>query len=226
MWLSSSSGQDAAQRLQKAAIALERDFPMASVSNVRVRPVPASLSGGGYDGDAIWFLSAVNPHDGKAYVKADGTPFWQCHIIYYSVVPDQVEALATRPIRAGITNDYEDRCPHKVLVRKVVDVGTPTDASDEDSAEVLMDDPSRFLTRPTKYDVSAMTAQAETLKVDIVTNDILYFRAETQTAPSGVQFDLRALGIEEANSVATAQSISLLDSPFTKQSLLFVKARN
>jgi hypothetical protein len=227
VWNSSSSHRDATQRLRQVATELERSIPMASVQNLDTTPVPASLPSGGYDGDAIWFLSHINPYDGKAYVKSDGTPFWQCNVLYYSVTPRDVDRIAGTQVPSGVNPDgYEDRCSYKVLLRKTIDLNGPSDLTDEDTSERLLVNPARFLTRPVKYDTSHMVGENDLISTELVATELLLFRASPQSSPDGVQFDIRAVSQEEAQRVARATSNSMLESPLTSQSLLFVTAHN
>ena len=227
LWLSNSSQLDASARLRKVAVQLERDFPMARVADSGTSTVPASLSSGGYDGDAVWFLSHINPTDEKAHILSDGTPFWQCHVLYYCVVPRNVETLVGGTVPDGKDADnYEDRCSYKVLIRKVIDVGTATDPTDESTAETLMPNADAYLTRPDGYDTSSMTAEPGVMSVEIVATKLLLFRAKKDAAPSRFEFDIRALSVEAQQKVAKNPSGPLLESPYTLQSLISVSARN
>ena len=227
VWRRSSGQKDASLRLRKVASRLESEIAMASLGEMTIAPVPASLPAGGYDGDALWFLSHINPVDGKAYLKSDGTPFWQCNVLYYAAVPKNVGQLSTYTIRAGSDPDsYEDRCPHKVLIRKVIDLGTDTDPTDEDTAEMLLTDPSEYLTRPEVFDTRPMNGESDLLSAEIVATELLLFRAQVLNAQKGVQFDLRATSIDESERASTSTSQSLLDSIYTSQSSLFVAVRN
>ena len=226
LWVTSSSHQDANEVLRKISARLEKDVPMVSLEHLDIAPVPASL-GGGVDGDAVWFLSHINPTTGRPHLKADGTPFWQCNVLYYSVVPESVDQLSTRPIRSGSTDGYEDRCPYKVVIRKVIDQGTPTDPNDENSEEKLMSaaDISAYLSRPDRLSVAAMAGEANLLDLEIVGYPVLLFRGSPIAAPEGVQFDIRAVAIERAHRLDKG-SESLLDSAATIRSELFVSAHN
>lgn len=227
VWRSAAGQKDTGQKLRKVATTLEREFCMSSPTQIAIGTVPPSLGSGGYDGDAIWFLSHVNPIDGKSYIKSDGTPFWQCNVLYYLTVPQNVEQLTDYPIRSGSDADnYEDRCPHKVLIRKVIDIGPDTDPTNEDTAETLISDPSEYLTRPVLLNTSFMSGETDLISTEIVATDLLYFRAALVDPPKGIQFDIRATSLEEANRASTSTSESLLESIYTAQSLLFVAARN
>lgn len=227
IWLSNSSHQGATQRLRKAATKLEHEISMASLAELSIAAVPSSLSTGGQDGDAVCFLSHINPHDGQAYLKSDGTPFWQCNVLYYPVIPQNVDELNGSAMVGGVDSEgYEDRCPHKVLIRKVIDTGSPTDPTDEDTEETLLSDPTPFLTRPATLQMSNLQTESEVVRAELVTAGILCFRAQKSNHPKGIHFDLRSFSQEEARRVARSTSSSLLDSPFTQQNRLFVKTRN
>lgn len=226
LWVTSSSHQDANEVLRKVSARLERDIPMVDLEALDIAPVPSSI-GGGVDGDAVWFLSHINPTTGKPHLKADGTPFWQCNVLYYSVVPRSVDRLSSRPIRTGSTDGYEDRCPHKVLIRKVIDFGDPTDPGDENTEEELMTSGqiAAYLSRPDQLSVKDMAGEANLLDLELVGYPLLLFRASPVNAPEGIQFDIRVVALERAHRLDKG-SESLLESPATTRSELFVSAHN
>ena len=227
MWISNSSQLEAAERLRKVSVQLERDFPMARLQNSRTSVVPASFSSGGYDGDAVWFLSHINPNDGKAYLLSDGTPFWQCQILYYCVVPNQVESLAGGSLGEGKNSDgYEDRCPYKVLIRKVIDAGAAANPTEESTQETLLTNIDPYLSRPNGYDTSAMLSEPGVVSANIVASQLLFFRVRQEVSPPRHQFDIRAVSLAARQKVARTSFESLLESPYTLQSLVDVKARN
>jgi hypothetical protein len=226
LWVSSSSHQEATQVLRKVSLSLERDVPMISQDELDMMPVPSSL-GGGVDGDAVWFLSHINPVDGQPYLKADGTPFWQCNVLYYSVIPKNVDQLASRPVHVGATDGYEDRCPYKVLIRKVIDFGPATNPSDEVTEEVLMtpDDIAPYLTRPDKLSTTSMRGEPKLLDMELVGYPLLLFRASPTSAPRGIQFDIRVVAVEKAERQAKGPQ-SLMNSAATTRSDLFICTHN
>ena len=227
VWLSNSSHQDATQLLRKASTRLEAELSMASTAQLSTTTVPASLSSGGFDGDAVWFLSHINPYDGEAYLKSDGSPFWQCNVLYYTVIPQNVNDLNGGPVTGGVDPDgYESRCTHKVLIRKVIDLAGPSDPNDESTEETLLTDPTPYLTRPTAFDLPNMQSEVDVVKAEPITSGLLFFRARVRAAPKGVEFDIRALSRDEARRVARVTGGSMLDSQYTLQNRLFVSARN
>ncbi|MCA9794529.1 MAG: hypothetical protein KC910_22125, partial [Candidatus Eremiobacteraeota bacterium] len=189
-------------------------------------PVPPSL--GGFDGDAFWFLSAEDPITGEFARLPDGSPFWQRNVLYYAVVPLQVDQMAGQTVVGGSdTSGYEDRIPYKVLVRKVIDVPPATDTSDEDTIETLLSDPSPYLTRPTRLDLTALAAEPGVEQVEIVCARLVSFRANRGLDyPDQVEFDLRAVALDEVKKQQGIGTTQLLDGPFTLHHLVSVRPRN
>ncbi len=154
-------------QMKKAERMLEMDLIQGKYSCSNMTTVPASLNPAAADGDALWFLSAVDPPSGQV-VDSSGTPTWQRNILYYLVVP-QGDGCAGGVGPAGL----DDRCPHKVLIRKVVDrPGNP---------EPFISDMSAWLTRPNGLDISAMRGETDVESVSIVARDLLTFFVQNQT---------------------------------------------
>lgn len=199
-----TNGTDTALReMRRARAALERDLVLASPSQIRRARVPASL-GGGDDGEALWFLSPVDPNASPPTVlrKRDGTPFWQRNILYYLVVPNNHNTTFGMSCAGGTAaNGYDDRCPHKVLIRKVIDSGVPTNPADETTEETLLPNVGAYTTRPNGYSLAGMPDPAPTVP-SIVASHLLGFETFTAPPPGNVPtevlVDLRALSTEEA----------------------------
>lgn len=222
------SADSASRELRKVRAALERDLVLASPDEIQRAPVPGSL-GAGQDGEALWFLSPIDPATGATVRKHDGSPFWQRNILYYLVVPAGHNALfgVNCPGAAGPTG-YEDGCSHKVLIRKEIDAGTPTDPTDETTEETLITNIAPYLSAPNGYDLSAMTEAGLTEK-RIVASSLLHFETFTAPPPAGIPsellVDVRALSIAEARRKA-GLGTSAYTGPFTLQSPFSVSLRN
>ncbi len=227
VWHNVSSRDQASLQLRRAALRLERDAGLASLSSSDQMPAPASLPGGGSDGDAFWFLTPVGA-DGEIYQMADGSPFWQRQILYYLTVPQGVDALAGGPVTAGADADgYEDRCPYKLLIRKVIDIGPTADLADETTVETLLSDPSPYLTRPNGTEVGFMLSEPGVDEVEIVANHLLQFRVGRGVDHiRELEFDLRAVRISEARREVGLGPVSLAESAFTLQNLVSVIAHH
>lgn len=228
VWSKVSSEQSAQFQLRRASAELQREVCMASLGESGQIGVNSVHHPGSFDGDAFWFLSPKPAAVGQPLLKVGGRPFWQCNVLYYMIVPDRVQEIAATAPMGGVDADgYEDRCAYKVLIRKVIDTGTPTDPADESTEEALLADPVRYLTAPQKYDVSAMASEPGVLSVKIVAKELLTFRASTGGAyPGEVAFDLRAVAIEDASKSSGFGQRSLSDGPFTLRNLVSVPAKN
>ncbi len=183
------------------------------------------------DGTAVWFLSAVDPATGATVRTPTGGPLWQRNILYYPVVPNNHQNTFGMTCTGGAGPlGLDDQCPHKVLIRKVIDgpVAHPTLAG----AEGLMTaaDIVPYLTRPNGFDASAMTAEAGVGEVSIVANTLLYLGIQRAPNPAShpgeVVIDLRALNLTAALREVQVGQVSLADNEFTVQQLLSVFPKN
>lgn len=226
-----TSGSDTAMReLRKTRAALERDLVLSRPSLVARAAVSDHVGGGGSDGEALWFLSPVDPATGQIVRKADGSPMWMRNILYYLVVPANHDAVFGMHCNGGPgPNGFDDRCPHKVLVRKVIDSDAPTVATDEASEEVLLTDASAYLSQPNGYDLSGMT-EAGVEDRRIVANSLLMFFSVSAPPPGNVAtevaVDTRAMSISEARREEQVGTVAGSDSRFTMQSPFSVFLRN
>ncbi len=232
IWRRSSGMAVAQHQLARASEALSLDLRRASWDELAAGPGPASLSAAP-DGSAIWFLSAVDPATGQSLRKADGSPFWQCNILYYAVVPALHDQTFGMTCAGGAgPNGLDDRCPHKVLVRKVIDSGPPTIPADETTEETLLGagPVTAYLTRPQGYDLSSLATEPGVRSVELRGNSLLLasFRRAPDPAVSSheVELDLRALIIPAARRELAVGQVSLADNPFTIRKLLSVFPQN
>jgi type II secretory pathway component PulJ len=204
VWRRVSGDQNASGQLLKAESLLRRDLFATSFQTVRTAGGPVTLAGS--DGDALWFLSAVDPATNEFIRNDDGSPRWQRNILYYSVVPS---GLSVNFSGSGINSGgYEVSHPHKVLVRKVIDIDPPTTPADAASQESLIADASPYLERPDKYSFPANDSET----VSIVARDLLSFRVLTDPLSGGVSVMLQSANVEEAAKTFPIGSASL-DNP-------------
>lgn len=211
-------GADQAGRgLRKAEVSLQRDLLPASTQTMSVTPVPASLGGGGLDGDALCVLSALDPN-GEPQRRADGGPFWQRNIIYHLVVP--IGDTCSGGVGPG---GYDDRCPHKVLIRQVVDVPPATVPTDQTTQEDLLPSMAGYLGRPTGLSVAGVGGP-DTQSAKIVATNLLWFRATISGAE--LELDLRAISEVEARRSVNVGVTPLATSKFTTQHLISVYPRS
>jgi hypothetical protein len=223
LWRRTSGRQSVEATLFKAQNWLARDLTVTAPDKVATQ---VSLSSSGVpDGDAVWFLSFVDPATGEpVYDSGFGTgnlgdPLWQRNILYYAVRPSGHDAHAGQSCSAGIgPHGYDDVCPHKMLVRKVID--GPNDAN---GREILLPSATPYLDRPVGMDVSGMGGSGME-EVSIAARDILTFHV-TNGNPE-VRIDLRATAIVEARKTTAIGSTSLSVKPNTLQRLFSVYPKN
>ena len=200
VWRRANASNSSQVELRKAFWALDRDLKETTFETVRATTGPVSLTG--FDGDAVWFLSAQDPTTGEFLRTDDGHPLWQRNILYYAVVPDQHRQLHGFDCAGGADGDgYETFCPHKVLLRKVIDnppgaAGPVVGSSDQE----LLLDVSPYLTRPQGYAPS--TGEPGLESVTIAAKNLIEFRASLEPNPGWngeVSITLSAARIEEAS---------------------------
>jgi hypothetical protein len=225
-----SSG-DAAQVLRKAQYELERDLLRAPRGEIAMADVPDQLGGGGKSGRAIAFRTAMSPGTGQFCQKPDGTPFWQANIIYYLAVPSGHDGLVGQSCDGGAGPEgYDDRCPHKVLIRKVIDVDPPT-APDSPLAdeEQPLTDLAQYLTQPATLDLSSMESEPSVVDVKLVAQPLLWFGARLNPSgmlPGEVEIDLRSVMLADAQKKVNLGSTPLADDPLALQQVFNVVPQN
>lgn len=240
IWTSGDSRESAGLVLRKARAALQRDLAQADLG---VGPagephwgettVSSSMGGG----DAIWFLSAVGAN-GEFAREEDGFPFWQRNIIYYMAKPQNHDSLYKQSCSAGTNPQGDDVCPHKMLIRLVVDNPPVTDPLPPPGAppipgllpEELVDtaDIGNYLVAPTGLDVSAINALPGVEQVQIVTTGMLWFKVDLppDLPTEGRQLDMRAVAIAEARKEANVGVDSLINHPTTLENLYSIYPKN
>ena len=206
VWERSSGSSTAQLEMRKAHAALMVDLERTESEVTKTSPGPITLSG--RDGDAIWFLSPMVAGESTPARTDDGRPFWQRNILYYLVIPNNHQALYGLTCTGGAdAQGYESRCPHKVLVRKVIDAGPTTSNVPGTPPETLLNDVSAYLTRPNGFDVSTMYSEpgAKVEDVKIVAQGLTSFRATMGGSPQWpgeVLLEVRAARVEEARRTA------------------------
>lgn len=209
----STSSED---QMKRAYVFLRRDLEMAG-GNLGVSTVPGSLTAS-FDGDVLWFLSPLDPTTGKVARKANGFPLFMRNVIYYTVVPNNHLNIYGANCAGGAgPGGYDDRCPHKVLVRKVVDIGTTTVATNDLTEEPLMTlaQVTPYLTRPNGFSTAAMTSEAGVSTVSLVARQLLLFRVTL--VPGPLQVELRATNLMRAAKSVSVGTTSLYASPLTSE---------
>ncbi len=230
IWRTTSGTDTAVRELRRVTAALDRDLALASPARIARAQVADHLGGGGMDGEALWFLSPLDPATGQMARKLDGSAMWMRNVLYYLVVPANHDAVFGMSCSGGSgPNGYDDRCPHKVLIRKVIDSGVPTLVGDETSEEELLADVSAYLTQPDGFDLSTM-AEPGLEDKRVVANNLLMFQTVTApppaAAPRELAVDVRAMSVEEARREMRVGTDAGADSRFTLRAPFSVSLQN
>lgn len=211
---STSGTADASTELRALSQRLRRELLQTKLTEVGTVNTPAT--NGAPDGRAIWFLSNLDD-SGEPRYTSSGSPFWHRNVLYYVRVPQNHAQLFGYDCGGGAgPGGWDDRCPHKVVVRKEIDAGGATSYPDEATIETLIPAATitgSYLGRPNKYDVSAMNSESGVTQVQVVGRLFLTFVAQEST--SEVTADLRAVSIPRARREAAIGTDSLFNKPFT-----------
>jgi len=207
LWRRTSGGSNAQHTLRNLRNRLSRDISKTSFASVGTSVALSTL--GPKDGSALWFLSPVNHASGEFVRAGNGTPFWQHHIFYYVTVPKGHSDLVGLECTGGAdAQGFEVQCPHKVVIRKVIDGEVAVDLDQESTKEkpfAETDPPtnvSQYLTRPQGLDTSKMLLESGVLEASVVCTGILSFNVSVGKDPG----QPREIEIETASvSVAEAQ---------------------
>ncbi len=227
IWRRSTGESTARLALRRCQNRLTSDLNSASFAASATGPGAVQLPSGGRNGDAVWCLSAIDPASGLYMRKANGNPFYQANVLYYLAVPTQHDQLYGQSC-AGFRDaaGYDQGCPHKVLIRKVIDFGSATVPSDESTEEALMTQASLvgYLTHPASLNVSSMMSEPGVRQVQLASTSLLCLRA-TRSGVTGTRtFDLDAssLSLLDAQRHLAVGSSDLSDTAYTNRSVFAV----
>lgn len=197
-----SGNEDVTMQLKRGSRLLQQHLIVSNFDKSKVQDCPASLPGGAPDGTALCVLSALDNGVGDMATKPGGEPYWQRNVLFYITVP------TGDPCAGGAGPlGYDDRCPHKVLIRKIIDSGPATAPTGNPGADIedLLSDLSPYLTRPNKLDTSAMLGEPGVTRVDILATHLLGMYAEREPnpdAPGEIMVTLSAFNVEASKGVA------------------------
>ncbi|MBT9586114.1 hypothetical protein IV102_22425 [bacterium] len=214
IWARASGRDEAHRNLIKAISWFRRDLVSARLSATTFQQSALQTTSGCKEGDAIGFLSPIDPGSDQLTTKTDGTPFMMRTIVYYLAAPRQ------DPCQQGSDGSgYEGFCPHKILVRRVLDSGTPTlDPSQMASEESLDPGWPNWLERPDSFQL--IDEQRQLLAINLLT-----FRVQEQGPV--VRIELRAVSLLEARQKRVAVgTVNLSDNPATVRRLVEIIPRN
>lgn len=217
---SQTTGRDAAEReLATAERMLRNDLIQASTQsgNLAISNSPASL-GGGADGSAIDYLSAVNPttRDLATLQDGSGTPYYFTNLFYYITVPRNHQDLYGLTCTGGNQGGYDYNCPHKILVRGVEDQNPAYNPLDTTTQDTLLPSFSALLTRPNGFPHSPTRATAA---ARLLTFQVVQAGAELQIV-------LKAVSLQDAQSQTAMGTTSYKDGPYTLEHRFSVYPRN
>lgn len=215
-WVSTDSEETAALALRRALAPLEVDFSLASAENIGQTAVPSSL-GAGSDGDALWFLSPIDPATEQFVQNSRGQPVWQRNILYYLSVPANHSGCSGLSSPEG----YDHGCPHKVLVRKVIN------NPGADGSQLLLSNVAAHLTRPrTETDATSPGSSQEA--AEVVGARLLWFRVlPDPSGEKGVRLiDARSVALDAARAAGRTTGSGYASSPQTHFVRWPLSARN
>ena len=186
-----TGGAEASQKLRKVYLSLEEDLRSSSFATPAVAN-SVTTTGGGLAGDAFWCLSSEDPVTEQRARGSDGRALWQRNILYYPTVPSNHATLYGSVCSGGANAEgYDSVCPHKVLVRKVIDSGPATTPADPDSVETLLTvaDITSYLSAPTGFQASLVGAGSQEARV--LLPNLLTFRVQRAPEPTRWADELR-----------------------------------
>ena len=208
-WRETNAKFDAEQKLSKALSWLQRDLEEADPDQVGTARV--GVAG---NGDAVWFLSAVDPNQTNRDLRfirdpATGLPVAQRNVLYYLIRPSdysQVSGGLSAGIDGDPRNDY--LAAHKLLIRKVINrPGAPEKLLSASEA-------ATFMTAPVTANVNSLAGEAQVESCRLVADRLLSFEADR--SDTTIDLTLRAVHIERAQKALSLGSVSLKESPYTE----------
>lgn len=222
-----SGHEDGALQMKKAARRIQVDL-LASNANLTNTSIVAGPVGN--SGDAVWMLSAASGDEASGSTNATetGSPYWQRNVIYYPARPQG----DTCP---GIVDGdgYEDGCPHKTILRKVVDSGASTSplptgnpAADK---EELLPTVTPYLTRPSGLGVAGMYGEPGITDVEIIAINVLSMRVEKDpdpNAPGEIKVTFKTFNEEVGSKKTNVGSVNLGNHAKTLTHVVSVFPRN
>lgn len=214
------SGNDlAAFQLRRARRFLEADLLQTSHAFTNTTLVPGH-NPSAPDSRAIWCLSAVNPGTSRS-VDGGGRPFWQRNVLYYAVVASDDPCAGGASVAGGL----DEMCPHKLLLRKVVDQAPATTPTQ--NPETFLGDMSAYLTRPVGTRVNPMLAEPAMESVSIVGKDLLTFDVKRDTEVAcEIRITLQATNLVDASRKLSIGSTPLAGDPHTLTMTLSLFPKN
>jgi prepilin-type N-terminal cleavage/methylation domain-containing protein len=207
-----SGNEDATMQVKRAARMLEKDLVATNVANVTVVNVTSGLPASAPDGSAVCMLSANDRGLGDMMTNVDGEPLWQRNILYYVIVPQG------DPCQGGAdAQGFDDRCPHKLLIRKIINLPQAVVTDNEINA-----DPTAYLTRPAgRVDISNLLGEANVEQVELVARGLVTMQVRVQPDPN---YPHEVTVMLSALNQPKGRKLSIGNVPLTGQGALLVTA--
>lgn len=211
---------DAERSLNKAHFWLRRDLEQARSGELTIQTV--ALPDGG---DAIWFLSAIDPAETDPDLKfvhdpTSGAPVWQTNILYYLAKPGNYPRVSGGLIPLPDPDpDGDFFAPHKFLIRKVID----DPASDP---ETLLSGPqmSTYITVPQDYGLSPFAGEANVVSFRLIADKLLSFRV--REVGTTVEVETSAVHLDGAGKKVSLGNVSMRTHALTRLRRANIVLRN
>lgn len=203
VWAKTESSQNTSFQLQKARDTLRRD--LLSASRVELET----------SGSELWFLSSIGPQQQQVQ-HDDGRPFWQRNVLYFLAKPTEHNQI----FKVDCGSD-PNLCPHKALLRVVVDTGpTTTPDSTAIAEEVLfgLDVAKSLALPPTDLYPNAESRNVE--QISVVATGLLSLRFEVDPkglSPGEVEVTIKGFDLTKSGERVRLGVDDLNDSPLTEE---------
>jgi hypothetical protein len=203
VWGKTESSQNVGFQLQKARTALHRDLLQASRVELET------------SGSLLWLLSSIGPV-GQQAQHDDGRPFWQRNVLYHLAKPTDHDKL----FKVSCGRDPA-LCPHKFLIRTVLDTGAPTHPGSLVSQQEVLIEPKRaksYAIAPKNFYPKPVLKDVETISV--VATGLLYVNFEvnpTGVSPGEVEITLKGFDLTKGGTKVHLGRDDLHQSPLTEE---------
>lgn len=222
VWRKTAGSQDVDLHLLKGRDLLRRDLAQTSFAECRVSRYP-SLTSTGTTGDVLWMLSGEDPDSGELARTKDGLPFWQRNVIYCLMVPSGHDRMF-----GTVCKGEQKYCPHKFLVRRVIDSGVTTRPSSRPkNIEVLLtlDELKPLLLIPE----DERTIPGGDKFTEVVATGLLDFQVKLGPEPQWpeeVRVELIGFAREDAGKQVDLASKKLRETPLARSLVFSVSPGN
>ena len=213
LWSRVESSQDVSEQLLKA-----RDVLLTDLSETSIHELIVSRTTNSSDtfrqGDVLCLLSPYDPFREEVGRRGDGTAYWQRNHLYYTAVPARHDEL----FPVGCAGEYST-CPHKFLVRRILDTGPVTRYRGElADVERLLPVASLEAELLVPEDFHSDLRSPESGRTALIASGILDFSVRLdppEGLPGEVEVTLKGFDVREAGKKVNFRSTELETSPYT-----------